>query len=126
MLRALSKARCADDNEFQQGASRGTVQAMINDKSAEWDMYTLWGDVSYARHGPSPGLSWLGDGQGSGLGFSGVMQGCGPPAPAVSHGAGAKRCTSAGAVSPHQAWHAPLACCDPLACILSKAALASG
>ena len=44
-----SPACCADDNEFQQGASRGTVQAMINDKSQPWDLYTLFGDVSYAR-----------------------------------------------------------------------------
>ena len=34
------------DNEFQQGASRGTVEAMTRDVSQNWTLYLLNGDVS--------------------------------------------------------------------------------
>ena len=37
------------DNEFQQGASRGTVDAMAADSTHPWSLYLLNGDVSYAR-----------------------------------------------------------------------------
>ena len=43
------------DNAFQQGASRGTVEAMTADDSQDWTLYLLNGDVSYARCvSPSP------------------------------------------------------------------------
>lgn len=37
------------DNEYQQGASRGTVNAMAADKTQNWTLTLLNGDVSYAR-----------------------------------------------------------------------------
>ena len=37
------------DNEFQQGASRGTVEAMTADNTQKWSLYLINGDVSYAR-----------------------------------------------------------------------------
>ena len=37
------------DNEYQQGASRGTVNAMAADTTQNWTLTFLNGDVSYAR-----------------------------------------------------------------------------
>ena len=37
------------DNEYQQGASRGTVNAMAADTTQNWTLTLLNGDVSYAR-----------------------------------------------------------------------------
>ena len=37
------------DNEYQQGASRGTVNAMAADTTQNWTVTFLNGDVSYAR-----------------------------------------------------------------------------
>nr|QOL01233.1 putative extracellular protein TR9_041a [Trebouxia lynnae] len=37
------------DNEYQQGASRGTVDAMAADNTQNWTLTLLNGDVSYAR-----------------------------------------------------------------------------
>lgn len=37
------------DNEYQQGASRGTVNAMAADHTQNWTLTLLNGDVSYAR-----------------------------------------------------------------------------
>lgn len=37
------------DNEYQQGASRGTVNAMAADNTQNWTLTFLNGDVSYAR-----------------------------------------------------------------------------
>ncbi|DBB10212.1 TPA: hypothetical protein ACH3X3_001785 [Trebouxia sp. C0006] len=38
-----------NDNEYQQGASRGTVNAMAADTTQNWTLTFLNGDVSYAR-----------------------------------------------------------------------------
>ena len=38
-----------NDNEYQQGASRGTVNAMAADTTQNWTVTFLNGDVSYAR-----------------------------------------------------------------------------
>lgn len=38
-----------EDNEYQQGASRGTVNAMAADTTQNWTLTFLNGDVSYAR-----------------------------------------------------------------------------
>lgn len=42
------------DNEYQQGASRGTVNAMAADHTQNWTLTLLNGDVSYARCQPAP------------------------------------------------------------------------
>ena len=47
------------DNEYQQGASRGTVNAMAADNTQNWTLTLLNGDVSYARSAvPSQTSGW--------------------------------------------------------------------
>ena len=54
-----------EDNEYQQGASRGTVNAMAADTTQNWTLTFLNGDVSYARsaclhlHHPDTTSVWL-------------------------------------------------------------------